>query len=36
MKKKGMRERVVRVEEAPGLPFDRGKFELVVEPIPET
>jgi radical SAM protein with 4Fe4S-binding SPASM domain len=34
MKKKGVRERVVRVAEAPGLPFDQGKFELVVEPWP--
>lgn len=34
MKKKGVRERIVRVEEAPGLPFDQGKFDLVVEPIP--
>lgn len=30
----GLRERVVRVERAPGLPFDQGRFELVVEPIP--
>ena len=32
MKKAGLRERVVRVEEAPGLPFDQGRFDLVVEP----
>jgi radical SAM protein with 4Fe4S-binding SPASM domain len=32
MKKQGLRERVVRVEEAPGEPFDDGRFELVVEP----
>jgi radical SAM protein with 4Fe4S-binding SPASM domain len=32
MKKKGLRERVVRVAEAPGVPFDQGRFELVVEP----
>ena len=32
MKRAGTRERVVRVEEAPGEPFDRGKFELIVEP----
>lgn len=31
-KKQGLRERIVRVEEAPGLPFDRGRFDLVVEP----
>ncbi len=29
--KEGKRERVVRVQAAPGLPFDQGKFELVVE-----
>lgn len=34
MKKAGVRERVVRVAEAPGLPFDQGQFELVVEPWP--
>ncbi len=31
--RQGLRERVVPVEAAPGLPFDHGKFELVVEPI---
>jgi radical SAM protein with 4Fe4S-binding SPASM domain len=34
----GLRERIVRVEAPPGLPFDYGKFEIVVEnvndPIP--
>jgi radical SAM protein with 4Fe4S-binding SPASM domain len=30
----GLRERVVRVKEAPGVPFDNGLFELVVEPWP--
>ncbi len=30
----GRRERVVRVEAAPGRPFDHGRFELVVEPVP--
>lgn len=34
LKKSGLRERVVRVEEAPGLPFDQGRFELVTEPLP--
>jgi radical SAM protein with 4Fe4S-binding SPASM domain len=34
LEKVGLRERVVRVEEAPGLPFDSGRFDLVVEPIP--
>jgi hypothetical protein len=24
---------VIRVAEAPGLPFDRAEFELVVEPL---
>lgn len=31
---KGQRERVVKVEAAPGVPFDNGRFELVVEPMP--
>ncbi len=30
----GLRERLVPVESAPGVPFDFGRFELVVEPIP--
>ncbi len=34
MQREGVRERVVRVEEAPGLPFDSGRFELIVEPLP--
>ena len=29
--KEGKRERVVKVEDAPGLPFDTGKFELIIE-----
>src|SRR5262249_28613379 len=29
--KRGLRERVVRVAEAPGVPFDRARFELVLE-----
>jgi radical SAM protein with 4Fe4S-binding SPASM domain len=32
--KQGLRERVVRVQAAPGESFDRGLFELVVEPSP--
>ena len=32
---RGLRERVVRVQSAPGLPFDHGLFEIVVEPIPD-
>jgi radical SAM protein with 4Fe4S-binding SPASM domain len=34
MQREGKRERVVKVEEAPGLPFDHGKFDVVVEDIP--
>lgn len=34
--REGKRERVVRVEAAPGLPFDQGRFELIVEPFPKT
>jgi radical SAM protein with 4Fe4S-binding SPASM domain len=34
MKRAGLRERVVRVEEAPGEPFDHAIFELLVEPWP--
>lgn len=33
-KKQGLRERLVRVEEAPGVPFDNGVFDIVVEPLP--
>ena len=29
--KKGLRERIVKVAEAPGEPFDFGRFEIVVE-----
>ncbi len=29
----GLRERLVRVEEAPGTPFDFGRFELIEEPV---
>jgi radical SAM protein with 4Fe4S-binding SPASM domain len=32
---RGLRERVVLVERAPGRPFDHGRFELVEEPVPE-
>jgi radical SAM protein with 4Fe4S-binding SPASM domain len=32
MKAQGLRERVVRVKEAPGEPFDDGEFELISEP----
>jgi radical SAM protein with 4Fe4S-binding SPASM domain len=30
----GLRERLVQVEEAPGRPFDNGRFDIVVEPFP--
>ena len=33
LKKEGLRERVVKIKSAPGLPFDHGEFEIVVEPI---
>ncbi|HEU0034287.1 MAG TPA: radical SAM protein [Kofleriaceae bacterium] len=33
LQKQGLRERLVQVERAPGLPFDMGRFELVVEPL---
>ena len=32
LQKDGKRERLVRVEEAPGQPFDHGRFALIVEP----
>lgn len=32
MDRKGLRERVVPVEPAPGQPFDHGRFQIVVEP----
>jgi radical SAM protein with 4Fe4S-binding SPASM domain len=32
---KGQRERLVRVQAAPGQPFDHGRFELQVEDIPQ-
>ena len=31
----GLRETVRKVENAPGLPFDNGRYEIVVEPLPE-
>ena len=33
LEKRGLRERVVKVEGAPGTPFDHGRFELVEEPL---
>lgn len=32
MKDRGLRERLVRLDPAPGEPFDHGRFDLVVEP----
>ncbi|HYE29612.1 MAG TPA: radical SAM protein [Allosphingosinicella sp.] len=32
MDRKGLRERLVKVRDAEGLPFDHGEFEIVVEP----
>lgn len=34
LRKKGIRERLVKVENAPRLPFDFGRFEIVEEPWP--
>ena len=31
MDRQGLRERLIKVEDAPGLPFDHGRFEIVVE-----
>jgi radical SAM protein with 4Fe4S-binding SPASM domain len=35
MDRQGLRERLVKIKDAQGLPFDHGEFELVVEPVPE-
>lgn len=35
LESEGLRERVVKVEQAPGIPFDNGRFEIVKEPIPD-
>jgi radical SAM protein with 4Fe4S-binding SPASM domain len=34
MDRQGLRERVVKVKDAGGLPFDHGEFEIIVEPVP--
>jgi hypothetical protein len=31
---RGIRERIVKVEDAPSLPFATGRFSLIEEPIP--
>jgi len=31
LSRQGLRERIVQVEKAPGVPFDHGRFELVLE-----
>jgi radical SAM protein with 4Fe4S-binding SPASM domain len=33
LQKKGLRERVVKIKNAPGLPFDQGEFALIEEPM---
>lgn len=34
MDRQGLRERLVKVKDAPGRSFDHGEFEIVVEPVP--
>ena len=34
LEKRGVRERIVKREDAPGDPFDFGRFEIVEEPLP--
>ena len=31
----GLRERLIKVEDAPGVPFDTGRFDIVTEPRPD-
>ena len=31
LSQQGLRERIVQVEKAPGVPFDHGRFELILE-----
>jgi Y-X(10)_GDL-associated radical SAM protein len=33
LSKQGLRERVVKTQEAPGTPFDQGRFDLITEPL---
>ena len=35
LEKKGIRERLGKVEDAPGRPYDHGLFTIVEEPIPD-
>jgi radical SAM protein with 4Fe4S-binding SPASM domain len=35
MDRQGLRERLVKIKDAHGLPFDHGEFELIVEPLAE-
>ena len=35
LSKQGLRERIAQVEKAPGVPFDHGQFELIVEAVDE-
>ena len=35
LQQRGIRERLIKVEEAPGKPFDFGRFEIVEEPFPD-
>jgi radical SAM protein with 4Fe4S-binding SPASM domain len=36
LSKQGLRERIAQIEEAPGVPFDHGQFELILESVDET
>jgi radical SAM protein with 4Fe4S-binding SPASM domain len=33
LSKRGLRERIVKTAEAPGTPFDQGRFDLITEPL---
>ncbi len=35
MQRRGLRERLVQVAPAPGEPFDNGRFEIIVEEVPQ-
>jgi radical SAM protein with 4Fe4S-binding SPASM domain len=36
LEKQGLKEKVVKVEQAPGLPFDHGRFEIITEAMEES